>query len=169
MRVEPTSSAELFDFFVICRVLLAIERRRSRRTKLRAATHSKRHDESPLRQQIGKKRRRSWYPNTRTTAARWLNDGIGTIIRPRREDLGRDEFAPRNAICLLWTVWNSSENRGVKRIEGRCVAWKQVDKRLVRSGAGSGYARCTGRTQRLAPGRVRGCARCRSQRHRSQT
>ena len=33
----------------------------------------------------------------------------------------------------------------MKRIEGRCVVWKQADKRLVRSGRGSSFARRAGR------------------------
>ena len=33
----------------------------------------------------------------------------------------------------------------MKPIEDRCVAWKQAEKRLVRSGTGSSYARGTGR------------------------
>src|SRR6266576_5515998 len=55
-------STELFDLLVVRSVLLAFESRRPGRTKLRWAAHSKRRDESPLRQQIRKKRRRRRNP-----------------------------------------------------------------------------------------------------------
>src|SRR4029434_1091861 len=113
---------ELFDLLVVISVLLAVERWRARRSKLRAAAHSKRHDESPLRQQIRKKQGRSWHPHARTTPARWLDDCIGTIISARREDLVGNEFTPHDASGLLRSFGNCSENCGMKRIEDGCAS-----------------------------------------------
>ena len=116
--------AEFLDLVVICRVLLAIEGGGARRTELGAAAHSKRNDESPLRQQIGKKGRRSRHPYARTTAVRWRNYGIGAIVGPCREDLVRDEFTPHNAGGLLWAIRDCCENRGMKRIKGGYPSWE---------------------------------------------
>ena len=94
---RANSRAELLDLIVVRCVSLAIESRRARRTELRAAAHCKRHNESPLRQQIRKERRRGRHPHAGTAAARWRDDSIGTIIRARGEYLVRDEFTPYDA------------------------------------------------------------------------
>src|SRR6266480_7278525 len=139
------SRAEFLDLVVIRRVLLTVEGGRARRTELRAAAHCKRRDESPLRQQIGKKCRRSRHPHARPAAARWRDYGIGTIVGARGEDLVRDEFTPHDACRLLWPIGDCSENRGMKRIEAGCRSREQIYERLVRCGASSGFKRRAGR------------------------
>jgi len=143
VRVEPTAAPSSLYLVVVRRVLLAIEGGRARRTELRAAAHAKWHNKSPLGQQIGKKCRRSRHPHTWTAAARWLDYGIGTIVGARGEDLVRDKFTPHDAGGLLWPIGDSSENRGMKCIEGGCSGGKQIDERPVRRGAGSSFTRRT--------------------------
>src|SRR5947207_6928329 len=60
---RANSRPELLDLLVISCVLLAIERGRTRRPKLRAAVHREWSNKSPLRQQIRSERRRSRYPH----------------------------------------------------------------------------------------------------------
>src|SRR5206468_1776044 len=116
--------AEFLNLVVVRCVSLAIERRRARWTKLRAAAHSKRYDESPLRQSIRKKRRRSRNPHART-AATWRRHGcVPTIVGSRYQDLARDVLTPHDAGGLLWAIRDSGENRGMKRIERRCISRK---------------------------------------------
>src|SRR6266487_1654220 len=130
-------STKFLDLLIVRGISLAIERRRPQRTELRTATHSKRHNESPLRQQIRKKRRRSRHPHVRTTPSRWRDNGAGTIIRARGQDLVRDKFTPHDTGSLLRSVWDCSENRCVKRIEARYASREQIDERLVCRGTGS--------------------------------
>src|SRR5207249_11063155 len=113
------------------------------------AAHSKRRNESPLRQQIWSKGRRSRHPHPRTATARWLDYGSGTIVDARGENLVRHEFTPHDAGGLLWPIGDCGENRGVKRIEAGYRSREQIDERLVRCGAGSGFTRGTARRYTL--------------------
>ena len=134
---------------------IAIEGGRARRTELRAAAHRKRRDESPLRQGIRKKCRRSRYPHSRTASAGRQYGGVPTIVVPRGEDLVRDEFTPHDA-CDLWPIGDTLENRGMKYIEAAygIRIREQSDEHLVRRGAGSGFTRSAGRDSALHQVRV---------------
>src|SRR5882724_6924277 len=104
---------ELFDLLVIRCVLLAIERRWAGWTKLRAVVHREWPNKSPLRQQIGKERRRSRNPHARTAAARWLDNRIMSIVISHGENHGRHEFAPDDACSLVRPIRDRSKNRRV--------------------------------------------------------
>src|SRR5206468_9880739 len=100
--------AEFLDLIVIRRVLLAIEGGRARWAELGAAGHCKRRHKSPLRQQIGKKCRRSRHPRARTAAARRRYGGIPTVVGTRSEDLVRNELTPHDACHLVWPIRDGS-------------------------------------------------------------
>ena len=76
----------------------------------------------PLRQRISEKGRRSRHPYARTAAGGRRDNHIGSIVGPRGKDLVCDIFTPHNASGLVRPIRNYSENRGIKRIEARCIS-----------------------------------------------
>ena len=139
------SRAEFLNLLVVRSVLLAIERGRSRADETVSCCSSQTARRIPIaatnKEETPEASESTRQDHCRQVAGLWRWNHHS----PARRGFGWRRIRPTRCLCLLWAIGNCSENRGMKRIEGGCVAGKQADERLVRCGAGSGYTRRTGR------------------------